>query len=81
MICQYCHEQEAVIVEGCPYQVCDQCWAYLGIAYVRKPAKLQRFVDALRAVWLFVRIVWREDQSGGRMSFRTAVAVCVGVWQ
>ncbi len=34
----------------------------------------------IRAVWLFLRIVGRVDQSGGRMSASTALQVCKIVW-
>ena len=33
-----------------------------------------------RRIWLFARIVWRIDQDGYRMSWRTAWAVANTVW-
>jgi hypothetical protein len=78
MTCEYCERCEAVIIEGCPYRVCDQCWAYLGIAKVNRPSYFTRLFGA---VWLFLRIAWREDQTGYRMSVRTAASACWSIWR
>ena len=79
MVCTHCGQAEAVIVEGCPYQVCDTCWAYLGIVQLKPMTAWRRFEELLSLAWLFVRIVWREDQTGFRMSFGTAWSVCAGL--
>ncbi|MCU1305117.1 MAG: hypothetical protein JWQ87_5401 [Candidatus Sulfotelmatobacter sp.] len=79
MICEYCHQAEAVIVEGCPYRVCDQCWAYLGIARVKRLTTFGKVLETLRLARLFCQIVWREDQTGLRMSAQTAFSVCSGL--
>ena len=78
-MCLNCGTEPAVEVEGCPYQVCDTCWAYLGIIQRPQMTLWRRIIEALRLAWLFVGIVWREDQTGFRMSAGTSASVCWGL--
>jgi ribosome-binding protein aMBF1 (putative translation factor) len=73
MTCELCGKAEAIKIRGCPFSYCDQCFAYMGVARVRRIPRWRSWVSSL---WLFVRIVWRVDQSESRMSVRTAWAVC-----
>lgn len=79
MICEYCGAAEAIEGTSCPWRVCDTCWAYLGIAQLTPMTIRRRVLEFFRLAWLFVRIVWREDQTGFRMACGTALSVCRGL--
>lgn len=38
------------------------------------------FMNIIRAIWLFFRIVWRIDSSESRMSIETAWRVSKSIW-
>jgi hypothetical protein len=78
VICELCGQAEAVEIPGCPFLYCDQCFAYMGVSRVRRVPKWKHY---LRLAWLFVRIVWRYDQTETRMSVSTAYSVCKGLYE
>jgi hypothetical protein len=73
MICELCRERDAIEIPTCPYLYCDYCFAYMGVCRVRRKPKWRTY---LSLAWLFLRIVWRVDQTETRMSARTAFEVC-----
>lgn len=74
--CSYCGSGETLDIPDLPKPLCEQCFAYLGMARVRQVTFWEHLWGALR---LFLGIVGRESPAGGRMGISLSWEVAWGV--
>lgn len=73
--CSHCGSDDVIRdAPDLPYPLCEQCFAYVGMMRVRPVTFWEHFWGAL---WLFLRIVWRDFD--GPISAKTAWQVAWGV--